>query len=162
MKAPALWEAHRGTMTSGQQPEVSPPSLQQILRSIVTANWSDLMRDQGDGLVDVEFRLRPDRSIEYLRLWASSHRGVCNLICQYSTFWRWSTSKTVSFGTGYRSEAMAESLAYVLQNQSSFTNASPTINGQVQVHTPSEEQKKLAGQLVGAISRFRAVPMHVG
>jgi hypothetical protein len=155
MKSPALWTAHRGTITSDTgAPVASQPSLQQMLESIVVANWKDLMPEQDKGLVDVEFRLRPDRSLEYLRLWAASRRGFCDLICQYSMFWRWSTTEEVNFGIGYDSKSLADALGYVLQNQSSFANTSATVNEMVHVSAPTEEQKDSAGKFISAVYKL--------
>jgi len=131
-------------------PASSQPSLQEMLESIVVDNWKDLMPAQDKGLIDVEFRLRPDRSLEYLRLWATSGRGFCELICQYSMFWHWSTTEEVNFGAGYDSKPLADALGYVLQNQSSFANTSATVNEMVHVAAPTEEQKTSAGKFIAA------------
>lgn len=121
MKPPALWASHIGTQAADTHvPAVPAPNLQRMLAAVVRSHWKDVMPDMDKGMVDVEYRLAADHSIEYLRLWASSRWGFSDLICQYSMLWHWSSTKEVSFGSGYQSKALAEALDYVVRNASDF------------------------------------------
>lgn len=154
MKQPALWATHLGTQTTQSNLSAAPsPNLQRMLASVVVLHWTDVMPDVEKGMVDVEYRRAPDRSIEYLRLWASSRWGFSDLICQYSMAWHWSSTKEVSFGSGYQSKPLAEALDYVVRNASNFSDTSGIANGLVQVYPSTEEQRQSAGQFIAATRR---------
>jgi hypothetical protein len=154
MKQPALWATHLGTQTTESNGSAAPsPNLQRMLASVVVSHWADVMPDLEKGMVDVEYRLARDRSIEYLRLWASSRWGFSDLICQYSRFWHWSNTMEVSFGSGYQSKPLAEALDYVVRNASNFSDTSETANGLVQVYPSTEAQKESADEFIAATRR---------
>jgi hypothetical protein len=114
------------------------------------SHWKDVMPDMDKGMVDVEYRLAPDHSIEYLRLWASSRWGFSDLICRYSMFWHWSSTEEVSFGPGYHSKPLADVLDYVVRNASNFNDTSETLNGLVQVYPATEEQRQSADKFIAS------------
>jgi hypothetical protein len=153
MKPPTLWAAHLGTDFALQPPVTSTmPDLKRTLESAVMMNWKDVMPDSPEGLIDVEYRIAADGSLEYLRLWACSRRGFWHLICQYSMFWKWSNTKTVSFGTGYQSKPLAERLDYIIQHEAQFSVIAEPGKTLVQVYPPSETQLKVANQYVSAFA----------
>jgi hypothetical protein len=137
-------------------PLPSAPELKRVLESIVEANWKSMMPDADKGVIDVEYRLSPDHSIEYLRMWASSRWGFCDLICQYSMFWHWSNSQDIRFGVGYDSQPLANALSYVLHNQSKFKSGTESRNEHVQVHPPNEQLRRSAGEFVATVQRLPA------
>ncbi|SRR5579883_2012861 len=157
MKTAALWVTHRGTQTFGSDaPAATIPNLQRMLESIVISNWKDVMPEMQKGMVDVEYRLAPDHSLEYLRLWASSRWGFSDLICQYSMFWHWSSSKEVTFGPGYGSKPLAKVLDYVIRNASTFRDTSGTANGLVHIYPSTEGERQSADRFI-ASARGRSV-----
>lgn len=151
MKQTARWVTHIGTQAADLHvPVVPAPSLQRMLASVVMSHWKDVMPDMDKGMVDVEYRLAPDHSIEYLRLWASSRWGFSDLICRYSMFWHWSSTEEVSFGPGYHSKPLADVLDYVVRNASNFNDTSETLNGLVQVYPATEEQRQSADKFIAS------------
>jgi hypothetical protein len=122
-----------------------------MLESVVMLNWAEVMPKTAGGLVDVEYRFLPDKSLEYLRLWACSERRFCDLICQYSMFWHWSLTQNVSLGKGYNSQGLVDSLGYVIQHPDQFASKAGGMNKLVQVSTPSANQVEMARQFVAAI-----------
>ena len=143
-----LWTSHLGTQAGMATVVATTPTLQRMLESAVIANWADVLPAIPGGQVDLEYRIAADGSLEFLRLWACSRKGFCSLICQYSMFWKWSSTQEVSFGSGFQSTALANALAYVLQHQGSFDHRSPSIRGWAQVQQPTKEQTRMAAEYV--------------
>ncbi|HET9696519.1 MAG TPA: hypothetical protein VFP40_06595 [Terriglobales bacterium] len=144
MKPTALWAAHLGTETSLPAVVNTAPDLKHTLDSLVVSNWNDLMANDPGGQVDIEYRIAADGSIEYLRLWACSRGGFCDLICQYSMFWKWSNTEAVSFGPRYKAKALAEQLNYVLQHQGNFSSLVEPGRMLLQVRPPSDQERDAA------------------
>jgi hypothetical protein len=147
MKPAAIWAAHLGTNPVVQAPATTL-NLRRMLESAVILNWKDVMGDTSGGLIDVEYKVASDGSLEYLRLWMCSPRGLCDLICQYSLFWKWSNAREVSFGTRYRVQSLADCLDYIIQHEALYSTKHEPAKLLLQVRAPSETQQKLAKEYV--------------
>ena len=58
--------------------------LSQILESAVVVNWSDLVQVATGGLLQVEYHIGGERSVDSLKMWCNTTRGYWSLICDYS------------------------------------------------------------------------------
>jgi hypothetical protein len=72
--------------------------LEQILEAAIVANWADLMRGNGCGLVHMEYGLVPEGKLDYLQFWTSIKRGYWLLACTILDV-RCVSSAPVQFGT---------------------------------------------------------------
>lgn len=91
----------RETMTNGGgQPAPQPKLLNQILESTIVLNWKELTKN-AEALIHVEYHIGVERSIDYLRVWASTARRYWNLVryCSVSP----DSMSEPKFGIGYQS-----------------------------------------------------------
>lgn len=55
--------------------------LVRLLECAVVLSWEDLMPAAPSGLIHIEFRTGPSRSLEYLKIWSCRTRGYWDLVC---------------------------------------------------------------------------------
>src|SRR3974390_3839208 len=92
--------------------------LDQVLESAVVLNWKDLVQGQAAGLVQVEYHVGGDRSVDCLKMWSFTPRGYSSLICNYSVNPGWSGGP--SFSNGFHSRDLGRSLESIMLNQNLF------------------------------------------
>lgn len=124
-------------------------SLAGMLESAVIVSWADLICGALAGLIHIEYGFAPAGTMDYLKIWASITRGHWLLVCEYrispSTF----HATGAHFENGYRSERLAHTLEFVMQNQSLFTPASNLgRQGLLQISTPTQEESAAATAFV--------------
>ena len=127
-------------------PQVLPAHdvrLDHVLESAVVLNWKDLVQGQAAGLVQVEYHVGGDGSVDCLKMWSSTPRGYSSLICNYSVNPGWSGGP--SFSNGFHSRDLGRSLESIMLNQNLFQVASePNSNVVIQVGPPTPEQVESA------------------
>lgn len=114
-------------------------SIDRILESAVALNWNALAGTSEATALQIEYRIGPDRSIDYLKLWSSTTRGVWNLICEY---WMKSSSgheSGTTFNGGKYSGDFTWMLDAIMQHQRAFLLGSPDfVDGLIQVSLPTD------------------------
>lgn len=124
--------------TSFEKPIGDPMPLDQILESVVIANWKDLIRGTNPGLVHVEYHVGNASQVENLRIWSSTARGYWNLVCHCSLGPDLST--TLQFKDGYGASNLGALLQSILKHQGDFSLKCPADSDHmVQVGSPSGE-----------------------
>jgi hypothetical protein len=110
-------------------------ALDHILGSAVILNWDALACDSTNGLVKIEYHIGPDRSLEYLRLWARAHE-YWSLICDCSTDRGWTDGPR--FSNGYHSRNLGRLLQLIMLNQNRFGHdRRPNTNCTIEVGPPT-------------------------
>jgi hypothetical protein len=132
---------------------------EQILEAAIVANWADLMRGDGSGLVHMEYGLAPDAKLDYLQVWSSIRRGYWLLACTYWMSASQSHGAGVYFDNGYKSESLAHILEVVMQHQNLFglpQNRGP--HGMLQIVKPTEKESKAAADWINeTVDRVRSL-----
>ena len=138
----------RGNMDTAQldQP-IASVKLDKILESALILGWKDLGQSPTEGMVQVEYHVGHERSVEYLKMWCANGRGYLSLVCDYSVNPGWSGGPR--FVNGYHSRELGRLLEAIMMNQTMFHHASQAgSNVLVQVGPPTEEQVATATQCV--------------
>ncbi len=121
--------------------------LDHMLESAVALNWKDLVQGQSNGLVQIEYHVGGDRSVDCLKMWCSTPRGYSSLICNYSVNPGWSNGP--SFSNGFHSRDLGRLLESIMLNQNLFQLVSePNSNVVLQVGPPTPEQIESATVLL--------------
>jgi hypothetical protein len=121
--------------------------LSQILVSAVVLNWSDLVQAATGGLLQIEYHIGGERSVDSLKMWCSAVGGYWSLICDYSVNSGWANGPR--FSNGFHSRNLGRFLESIMLNQGLFQHA-PEINGNVviQVGPPTQEEIAAAKRLM--------------
>jgi len=124
--------------------------LDHVLESAVVLNWKDLVQGQSAGLVQIEYHVGGERSVDCLKMWCSTPRGYSSLICNYSVNPGWSSGPC--FSNGFHSRDLGRLLESIMLNQNLFRLASePNSNVVIQVGPPTPEQVETAKVQLGDI-----------
>ena len=114
-------------------------TIDRILECAVALNWNALASTDEATALQVEYRIGPGRSLDYLKLWSSTTRGVWNLLCEY---WMQSSSgheSGTTFTGGNHSGDFTWMLDAIMQHQRAFLpGSSDFVDGLVQVHRPTD------------------------
>lgn len=133
---------------ASEQPTV-PVQLDLILETALILAWKDLGQSPTEGMVQVEYHVGQERSVEYLKIWCASARGYSSLVCDYSVNPGWSGGPR--FVNGYHSRELGRLLEAVMINQTMFQHTGqPGQNVLLQVGPPTEEQAAAATQRVAS------------
>lgn len=147
---------------SGTREEIinqrSPKStIDRILECAVALNWNALAGTNEATALQVEYRIGLSRSVDYLKLWSSTTRGIWNLVCEY---WMKSSSgheSGTTFNGGKYSGDFTWMLDAIMQHQREFLSVpSDFVDGLVQVNCPTD------ADLVSARAEMNAALDRVG
>ncbi len=131
--------------TAPLPPPTSNVPLDRILESAVILGWKDLGQSPTEGLVQLEYHIGRERSIEYLKMWCANGRGYWSLVCDYSVNPGWSGGPR--FANGYHSRELGRLLEAIMMNQAMFQHSCQAdCNVVIQVAPPTEEQMATATQ----------------
>jgi hypothetical protein len=127
-------------MTSTPQPQPAQNfQLSQILESAVILNWSDLVQEASGGLLQIEYHVGGERSVDSLKMWCNTTRGYWSLVCDYSVNPGWSNGPR--FSNGFHSRNLGRFLESIMLNQNLFQHASEiNSNVVIQVGPPREQE----------------------
>src|SRR5690242_13032346 len=113
-------------------------TIDRILECAVALNWNALAQGDEATALQVEYRIKPGQSLDYLKLWSSTTRGVWHLVCEY---WMQSSSTHESgttFAEGKYSGDFTWMLDAIMQHQRAFLpGSSAFVDGLVQISRPT-------------------------
>jgi len=114
-------------------------TIDRILECAVALNWNGLTQADETTAMQVEYRTGPSHSLDYLKLWSSSTRGVWNLVCEY---WMQSSSGHETGATFSGREYSGDftwMLDAIMQHQGAFLpGSSDFVEGLVQINRPTD------------------------
>ena len=114
-------------------------TIDRILECAVALNWSALASSDEATALQVEYRIGPDRSLDYLKLWSSTTRGVWNLVCEYWTQSSSGHESGTTFNRGNYSGDFTWMLDAIMQHQRAFLSGSRDfVDGLVQINRPTD------------------------
>jgi hypothetical protein len=112
--------------------------------------WRDLLKVVTLASVRVEYRHEPKSRLDHLTLWADKGKGYCDRVCDYRT----SASEGpigMRFWRGHDSDQLTRSLAFIMENQDSFTSSPTARDGLVLVYPPGDAERAQAATWEAAI-----------
>ncbi len=135
--------------------------LSQILESAVVLNWSDMVQAATGGLLQIEYHVGGERTVDSLKMWCNTTRGYWSLICDYSVNPGWSNGPR--FSNGFHSRNLGRFLESIMLNQNLFQHAAEiNSNVVIQIGPPTEEEIAAAKlQMAEAFPVPVAVPRKV-
>jgi hypothetical protein len=114
-------------------------TIDRILECAVALNWSGLTQADETTAMQVEYRTGTSHSLEYLKLWSSTTRGIWNLVCEY---WMQSSPGHESGATFSGRECSGDftwMLDAIMQHQGAFRpGSSDFVEGLVQINRPTD------------------------
>lgn len=114
-------------------------TIDRILECAVALNWDALAKTNEAIALQVEYRIGAGGSLDYLKLWASTTRGVWKLVCEY---WMQSSSGHESGTTFNGANAPGDftwMLDAIMQHQQAFLPGSRNfVDGLVQINRPTD------------------------
>jgi hypothetical protein len=131
-------------MTTTPQPVPAQNfQLSQILESAVVLNWSDLAQAATGGLLQIEYHVGSERTVDSLKMWCNTTRGYWSLVCDYSVNPGWANGPR--FSNGFHSRNLGRLLESIILNQNLFQHASEiNSNVVIQVGPPTVEEIEAA------------------
>ena len=135
--------------TAPQTPIGEPLPLNSILESAVVLNWAAFGQPSEGGMVQLEYHVGVERSVEYLKIWSATSRGYLSLVCDYAVAVHRPNGAGAHFANGFHSRDLGRFLDSIMMNQNLFSHDC-RVSGNViiQVRPPSEEQMVQAKQRV--------------
>jgi hypothetical protein len=132
-------------------------NFERVLESAVVVNWTELMRN-ATGIMQIEYGLAPDGTVDYLEVWSSVKRGYWLLSCTYLMSASPTRNSGVHFDNGYKSKGLADILEVVMHAQDQFgLTRNPGGRGLVPILAPTlEETAAATGLISGAIGRVHS------
>ena len=114
-------------------------TIDRILQCAVALNWKSLTQSDDTAAMQVEYRTGPRQSLEYLKLWSSTSRGIWNLVCEYWMLSSPAHESGATFSGSNHSAELAWMLDAVMQHQGEFMAASTGfVDGLVQINRPTD------------------------
>jgi hypothetical protein len=145
--------------TAPQTPSCAVLELNSILESAVFLSWPAFGQPSEGGMVQLEYHVGAELSIEYLKIWSATSRGYLSLVCDYAVAVHRPNGTGARFANGFHSRDLGRVLDSILMNQNLFSHACPAnSNAIIQVRPPSEEQLALARQRVTDALSLTAPP----
>lgn len=145
--------------TAPQTPTGDLLQLNTILESAVFLNWPAFGQASDGGMVQLEYHVGAEHSIEYLKIWSATTRGYMSLVCDYAVAVHRPNGAGARFSNGFHSRDLGRFLDSILMNQNLFSHGSqPNSNVVIQVRPPSEEQINVAKVRVNEALSLTAPP----
>lgn len=147
--------------TAPQTPSGEPLQLNLILESAVFLNWAAFGQSEG-GMVQVEYHVGAEHSIEYLKIWAANSRGYLSLVCDYAVAVHRPNGAGAHFSNGFHSRDLGRFLDSILMNQNLFTHGCRgNSNTVIHIKQPTDEQTLQAKDRVTEALRLTEPPPRV-
>ncbi|HVO78895.1 MAG TPA: hypothetical protein VMT39_02655 [Candidatus Bathyarchaeia archaeon] len=145
--------------TAPQTPTGELLPLNAILESAVILNWAAFGQSSQGGMVQIEYHVGLERSVEYLKIWSATSRGYLSLVCDYAVAVHRPNGAGARFANGFHSRDLGRFLDSIMMNQSLFSHDC-RVSGNVVIHVrpPGEEQVALAKQRVSQALSLTAPP----
>lgn len=110
-------------------------------------------------MVQVEYHVGTEHSIEYLKIWSATARGYLSLVCDYAVAVHRPNGAGAHFSNGFHSRDLGRFLDSILMNQNLFSHGCrPNSNVVIQVRPPTEDQISVAKERVTEALSLTAPP----
>jgi hypothetical protein len=116
--------------------------IDEAFRYAVTLAWEDFKKPIKPRSIRVEYLFEPGTALDHLRVWSVRAGGYQDLVCDC---WKCASPAHPSgacFGNSYYSEALGQTLLFVMMNQSRFTRpADAGRHGLILIHPPDADDR---------------------
>ena len=110
-------------------------------------------------MVQIEYHVGAEHSIEYLKIWSATTRGYLSLVCDYAVAAHRPNGAGARFTNGFHSRDLGRFLDSILMNQNLFSHHGvANRNVIIQVKPPTEEQVTVAQQRVTEALSLTSTP----
>ena len=110
-------------------------------------------------MVQLEYHVGAELSIEYLKVWSATPRGYLSLVCDYAVAAHRPNGAGARFANGFHSRDLGRVFDAIMMNQNLFSHACrANCNAVIQVRPPSEEQLAQAKRRVDDALSLTAPP----
>lgn len=142
-------------MRNGENPQ-AVNTIECILECAVCLNWKDIASRSLPTVMQLEYRIGPTHSLEFLKLWSSTSRGYWNLVCEYSMEPTITRQQGITFSGTYSSPGLSRMLDAIMHHQGAFSlNSAELFGGLVQIASPDETRSAAARiQMSQALARI--------
>ena len=145
--------------TAPQTPSGLSLPFNAILESAVILNWAAFGLPSDGGMVQLEYHVGAELSVEYVKIWSSTPRGYLSLVCDYVVAAHRPNGAGARFANGFHSRDLGHFLDMILMNQNLFANQwRANTNALIQVKPPNEEQLAVANERVKDALNLTAPP----
>jgi hypothetical protein len=145
--------------TAPQTPSGVLLQLNTILESAVFLNWAAFGQASDGGMVQLEYHVGAELSIEYLKIWSATSRGYLSLVCDYAVAAHRPNGAGARFANGFHSRDLGRFLDSIMMNQNLFSHdCAANSNAVIQVRPPSEAQLAQAKERVNNALSLAAPP----
>ncbi|MFZ1136116.1 MAG: hypothetical protein WAN69_14280 [Candidatus Korobacteraceae bacterium] len=145
--------------TAPQTPSGAVLELNAILESAVFLSWPAFGQPSEGGMVQLEYHVGAELSIEYLKIWSATSRGYLSLVCDYAVAVHRPNGAGARFANGFHSRDLGRVLDAIMMNQNLFSHGCRSnSNTVIQIKPPSEEQLAQAKQRVDDALSLTAPP----
>ena len=111
------------------------------------------MPERTSGLIHIEYHVERLRSVEFIKVWSSTTRGLWDLVCEHWMRSGASNQNGLRFASEYKSERLARMLKSIMQNQEIFLVTTPAGSDRMIQGPPPTENDKVAAS--GMVEAFR-------
>lgn len=133
-------------------PTVGTLRLDRALEAAVQAWWHELMPTADAGMIQVEYRIESDGSLQYVKILAPTASRGWKLVCEQWITAAWSHVPGLQFSEGYDSEALAHFLEIIARQPKVLVSISGTgRNGWLHIPPPTEDEIRDARRLVAEV-----------
>ena len=113
-------------------------------------------------MVQVEYHVGAEDSIEYLKIWAANSRGYQSLVCDYAVAVHRPNGAGAHFSNGFHSRDLGRFLDSILMNQNLFAHGCrANSNTVIHIKQPTEDQTLQAKDRVTEALRLTEPPPRV-
>lgn len=132
-------------------PHTVPPQrvqIDRVLESAVVLSWKEVLQRRKDGIVHIEYDTAPEPSLQYVKIWVSTRRGLWDLICEYWMAQGTSRVPTrgLTFSNGYHSLQLQHILEHTLGHGDGIADplSGDTSVSLILVHPPTIDDRQNA------------------
>lgn len=123
----------------------------------VMSSWDELVKKAEPSSIHVEYENITGLPVTVVEVWTIRQRGYGTLAFRYTSPETLSSVPhaevaEMQFSNSYRSDILANSLDFIMRNQTSFTRSPDhSIHGFIQIETPNELDREKAGLWLSSI-----------
>lgn len=136
--------------TSSHLPSVAPVPLDEVLSSAILLHWNDLMPEEANSQIQLEYHLQSAGSVEFVKVWGATVRGHWDLICSYWIPSAASGQSGLRFANGHKSDGLNSMLGSIMQHLDLFqVRKAPGGDRMIQLSSPSDKERTSALATIG-------------
>jgi hypothetical protein len=126
----------------------TPTQIKDLLESAIVVSWKELLQSSLTAVVQIEYGTAPEPSLQYVKVWLSTVRGIWDLVCEYwmSAGAQQTPAIGLTFSNGFYSECLARMLQDVLQHRNGIPSclSGDTAVDLIVINSPTQQDSRNA------------------